>query len=719
MLLNAVRRFRRSTVGAGMTEYIIVLGVVAIAAITAYQKFGVTLYSKSRTFADNVATLTPTQGGSSYCFVAGTLVETPSGLRSIEQIAKGDLVISRDEETGMLVTKHVIQTFVTPEMPLVEVGLRGTFEPIRATLGHPFFTLDRGWVMAQNLQPEEPLMDERGEPIYVQRVQRLTTTATVYNFEVEDSHTYFVGSARVWVHNPTDCNGNTIDPNGYSNSRPTLSPLDTNLSPGGGGGNDGINSPAPAPGDEPPTSPGITLTPPTPTSPDTPPDSPVVPPTPPNSPVSPPNSPDSPPNSPVSPPNSSDSPPNSPVATAGPSSNPGNEAPNADPSTSGPSSTEVATQESPAYQMNQVFQSELGQAPWSSKIGTAWKVANGGASLGLGIAGHFVGLGPIVGPVKAAVTAPISGAIAVNQYNNMYNQVTPQLEALQDALNHVPPDVAHDPERAAIAYTMDKMSRMLHNQYQNAQASGSAEGIAVNVITGELGHGSGFIKTAQGASGKLHGIKKTWNSESGTDSTAAAYILADQAFLNGSPTAQQSLEALYGKEYTQQLGQEWQKIHGVEQGIDQKYNGSPPLVSGAGKIWRAENDLTQKWGNVNIQQTSQGDPSGVIKIPPTYGVPGHAMINNDVLTRPWEPRPGRDQVRPVEDYQNGVIKDEFGKQYVPPRNKFTKTVNTVIGKLPGVSKTQTPTQQLAGHIANGIAGKPQTMQQHGTRSGQP
>lgn len=197
--------------GSSFLEYLILLGVIALVALVGFKFFGAGLYSKTRTQADHIATLTPTTGDSKSCFVAGTLVATPEGARPIEQVRVGDEVLSLDERTAQLAFKHVEKTFVTPDAALVEVRIREQSEAIRATPGHLFFTLDRGWIEAQALSPDEPLVDASGATLHVAHVARLAAREVVYNVEVEDTHTYFVGSARVWVHNPTaDCNGDPI-----------------------------------------------------------------------------------------------------------------------------------------------------------------------------------------------------------------------------------------------------------------------------------------------------------------------------------------------------------------------------------------------------------------------------------------------------------------------------------------------------------------------------
>ncbi|MGA7119260.1 MAG: polymorphic toxin-type HINT domain-containing protein, partial [Polyangiaceae bacterium] len=136
----------------------------------------------------------------SMCFSAGTAVDTPLGPRPIEAVHAGDAVLSRDEATGAVRTERVLRTFVTRDQPLVEVRLRGS-DVLRATPTHLFGTTDRGWVAASQLEAGEPILAEGGGEVEVEGVTPLDVRETVYNFEVEDTHTYFVGAAKAWVHN--------------------------------------------------------------------------------------------------------------------------------------------------------------------------------------------------------------------------------------------------------------------------------------------------------------------------------------------------------------------------------------------------------------------------------------------------------------------------------------------------------------------------------------
>ena len=163
------------------------------------------VHGPSKDGSDGIAcTSAGCRAANGQCFVAGTLISTPNGLVPIETIAPGDAVFSRNEQTGETSVSSVVQTFVRGEAPLVRVSVaddRGQKEDIFSTHGHPFFSVDRGWVRADELAPDELLLDAAGGPVWALAVDMVNEPATVYNFEVADTHSYFVGALQVWVHN--------------------------------------------------------------------------------------------------------------------------------------------------------------------------------------------------------------------------------------------------------------------------------------------------------------------------------------------------------------------------------------------------------------------------------------------------------------------------------------------------------------------------------------
>ena len=139
--------------------------------------------------------------GTSYCFVAGTLVTTEDGQEPIEEIEVGDKVLSENELTGEVAVKTVTETYVNETDELIHIGVNG--ETISATPSHPFYVDKLGWTLARSLRAGDVLVLSNGELVTVEWVQHeiLESPIRVYNFEVENFHTYFVGENGIFVHN--------------------------------------------------------------------------------------------------------------------------------------------------------------------------------------------------------------------------------------------------------------------------------------------------------------------------------------------------------------------------------------------------------------------------------------------------------------------------------------------------------------------------------------
>jgi len=138
------------------------------------------------------------------CFAAGTPIATEDGLRPIESIAVGERVWSRDEVTGADQLAQVLRRFVTRDSTVIGVDIpidAARHEVLRVTENHRFFVPDRGWVPAHELNGSYLVsLAARGPPT-ASALESWAERTTVYNLEVENLHTYFVGEARVLVHN--------------------------------------------------------------------------------------------------------------------------------------------------------------------------------------------------------------------------------------------------------------------------------------------------------------------------------------------------------------------------------------------------------------------------------------------------------------------------------------------------------------------------------------
>ena len=150
------------------------------------------------------------QNGISKCFVAGTMISTVSGLTAIENIRAGDIVLSADEKTGERGFKKVVETYVRETMKLVHLIVNG--EEIVTTEGHPFYVRELGFVVASELSEGDVLTDSDGNemPIESVRTEITASPVTVYNFQVEEYHTYFVSDTGILVHNADHMYGGKV-----------------------------------------------------------------------------------------------------------------------------------------------------------------------------------------------------------------------------------------------------------------------------------------------------------------------------------------------------------------------------------------------------------------------------------------------------------------------------------------------------------------------------
>ena len=110
-----------------------------------------------------------------------------------------------DTETGEKAFKKVIQTFINKTNELIYIKI--SEKEIITTPEHPFWILQRGWVNTAELCIGDNVVLQTGEVVGIDFIEHeiLSKPVIVYNFEVEDFHTYYVSALGVLVHN--SCGG--------------------------------------------------------------------------------------------------------------------------------------------------------------------------------------------------------------------------------------------------------------------------------------------------------------------------------------------------------------------------------------------------------------------------------------------------------------------------------------------------------------------------------
>jgi hypothetical protein len=154
------------------------------------------------------------------CFTPGTNVLMADGsTRAIEDIAPGELVLASDPESSRQASPHrVVGRIENWTRRVVHVGVAHGSDggTIDTTGEHPFWTDNRGWTRAIDLQVGDTLRDATGDSVSIVDVWAEPRESKTYNLSVQGVHTFFVvaGGVPVLVHN--------MDPWTIKFSRPVM-----------------------------------------------------------------------------------------------------------------------------------------------------------------------------------------------------------------------------------------------------------------------------------------------------------------------------------------------------------------------------------------------------------------------------------------------------------------------------------------------------------------
>lgn len=234
--------FRGGSPGVSFIEYLLIAGFLSLGAITGFQHLSTTrddaVVEQAHRVRDIPDRAPPPSNGSnpligtpglpgmpgvpgvgvvprpdgrtglpviqpSQCFAAGTPVAAAEGNRPIEALVAGDLVWSRNVATGATELKPVVTTYVTESRPVLGLDVRLDAlrsERVLVTADHPFFSAEKGIFVPARELASDPVVSFSGSPL-VAALESFASRVTVYNLAVADYHTYFVGEARLLVHN--------------------------------------------------------------------------------------------------------------------------------------------------------------------------------------------------------------------------------------------------------------------------------------------------------------------------------------------------------------------------------------------------------------------------------------------------------------------------------------------------------------------------------------
>ena len=140
--------------------------------------------------------------GKKPCFLAGTPVHTINGLKPIEEIEKGDMVLCYDTEKQQLDQKTVSDVFNNHTLKYRVITTENG-DVIKATGQHLFYLKSSNtWIKCYQLKIGMSLYDaQRDGLVKITALETIEEKVPTYNLEVETHHNYLVGETGFVAHN--------------------------------------------------------------------------------------------------------------------------------------------------------------------------------------------------------------------------------------------------------------------------------------------------------------------------------------------------------------------------------------------------------------------------------------------------------------------------------------------------------------------------------------
>ena len=140
------------------------------------------------------------------CFVGGTSVALANNkYKAIKDIKVGDNVLSFNEQTKQVSSQKVLETFKHSVNQTLKIKIDGKI--IETTPNHPFYLpMSGGWANAEDLKIGDIVLTSSKQLCVIDDIEVVNhlEMVDVYNFTVENNHTYFVGEDKILVHNLCD-----------------------------------------------------------------------------------------------------------------------------------------------------------------------------------------------------------------------------------------------------------------------------------------------------------------------------------------------------------------------------------------------------------------------------------------------------------------------------------------------------------------------------------
>jgi hypothetical protein len=149
--------------------------------------------------------------GGNCSFGSSTVVWTPGGEVSIGQLQIYEQVLAYDPLTHAIEAQQILHVWEHVDADLVDVSIMPTTqspvmfadtpEVIHTTSGHPFLTVEEGFIPVSQLRVGMHVMQANGNVGIVIAIRSVSGSMVMYNLDVAQDHTYIVGEDQWIVHN--------------------------------------------------------------------------------------------------------------------------------------------------------------------------------------------------------------------------------------------------------------------------------------------------------------------------------------------------------------------------------------------------------------------------------------------------------------------------------------------------------------------------------------